>query len=358
MGRASHKKYIKTNTPKEIATYISAYLVLAFGLVLLPVIFYSNAGWVGWLFFGIALLAAFLVSLTIANYAIERFIHRKIKLIYKTIHRLKTQSKPTNLTIDYNVDVLSEVNNEVLQWAQDSRNEIAELKKQEQFRKEFIGNLSHELKTPVFSIQGYLLTLLEGGLEDETINQEYLQRADKNLDRLINLINELDMITRLESGQTHLELEKIDLVEVTTDLFSALEYRAQQNGIVFKFKDPNQKPVWVMADRSKITQVITNLLVNSIKYGRDGGYTKVRFYDMDENVLVEIEDNGTGIAPEHLPRLFERFYRVDKSRNRHQGGSGLGLAIVKHIIDAHDQTINVRSTEGEGSTFSFTLKKA
>ncbi len=358
MSLLNYKRNMKTNTPREIATYISSYLVLAFGVVLLPVMFYSHADWVGWLFFGLALLVAFIVGLMLANFAIERFIHKKIKLIYKTIHRLKTQSKSATLTIDYNTDVLSEVNKEVLEWAQDSRDEIAELKKQEEFRKEFIGNLSHELKTPVFSIQGYLLTLLEGGLDDPSINKEYLQRADKNLDRLINLINELDMITRLESGQTHLELEKIDIVEITADLFSALEYRAQQNGIMFKFKEANPKPVWVMADRSKITQVLTNLLVNSIKYGEEGGFTKVRFYDMDENILVEIEDNGSGIAQEHLPRLFERFYRVDKSRNRHQGGSGLGLAIVKHIIDAHDQTINVRSTEGEGSTFSFTLKKA
>ncbi|MAX79306.1 MAG: two-component sensor histidine kinase [Crocinitomicaceae bacterium] len=349
---------MKTNTPREIATYIALYLTIAFGIVLLPVMFYSQAGWVAWLFFGLALLIAFIVGLVIANMAIERFVHQKIKLIYKTIHRLKTQNNPKNLTIDYSTDVLSEVNKEVLEWAKDNREEIAQLKKQEEFRKEFIGNLSHELKTPIFSIQGYLLTLLEGGLEDPSINREYLARADKNLDRLINLINELDMITRLESGQTHLELEKVDLVEITRDLFGALEYRAHQKGITFKFKENHTKPIWVMADRGKITQVITNLLVNSIKYGRESGVTQVRFYDMDENILVEIEDNGTGIAQEHLPRLFERFYRVDKSRNRHQGGSGLGLAIVKHIIDAHGQSINVRSTEGEGSTFSFTLKKA
>lgn len=349
---------MKTNTPREIATYISLYSTLAFGGIVLPVMFLSDAGWIGWFFFGIALLASFLIALFISNLAIERFIHRKIKLIYKTIHRLKTQSKPTSVKLDYTTDVLSEVNKEVLEWARDNREEIDELRKQEAFRKEFIGNLSHELKTPIFSIQGYLLTLLEGGMDDPEINKEYLERADRNLDRLIHLINELDTITRLESGQTELEIEKLDIVDIVKDLFSALEYRAQQNEMEFELHDPTQKPIWVKADRSKITQVMTNLFINSIKYGDESGTIRVKFYDMDENVLIEIEDDGPGIAEEHLPRLFERFYRVDKSRNRHQGGSGLGLAIAKHILEAHGQSISVRSEVGVGSTFSFTLEKA
>lgn len=288
--------------------------------------------------------------------SIERFIHKKITLIYKTIHRLKTQKKST-ASIDFSTNILKNVNKEVVEWARDNQLEIDSLKKQAEYRKEFIGNLAHELKTPAFSIQGYILTLLEGGLEDPSINRNYLLRADKNLDRLINLISEMDRITKLESGETPIIVEKFDLYELTKEVVEEVEYKAQKSDIELEIVDP-KKIINVSADKTKIAQVITNLVVNSIKYGKAGGESRIKFYDMDENILVEIEDNGVGIAEEHLPRLFERFYRVDKSRNRNQGGSGLGLAIVKHIIDAHKQTINVRSTEGEGSTFSFTLSKA
>ena len=351
---------MKYNTPREIALVISAVLTGVVGLVFIPILFIEGAelGWLQWLLYGASVLISFLVGYFVVNYSIERFIHRKIRLIYRTIHRLKTQKRPREVDLDFNADVLSEVNKEVVEWAQDNREEIDQLKKQEEFRRDFIGNLSHELKTPIFSIQGYILTLLEGGLEDPTINREYLSRADKNLDRLINMVNELDMITKLESGETHVDRERFDLVELFKEVFNSQEYRAKKRHMTMKFKDPNPKPIYVLGDKAKIEQVLSNLVINSLKYGEEGGKVTVRFYDMDENILTELEDNGMGISSEHLPRLFERFYRVDKSRARHQGGSGLGLAIVKHILDAHNQTINVRSTEGEGTTFSFTLEKA
>jgi len=346
---------MKYDTPREVAFYVAFYVAAVSAILLIPLLLLFTDGWQPWIFYLITILAIFGVGILTLNYGMERFIHRKIKLIYKTIHRLKTQ-RNTPKPIDFNTDVLSEVNKEVVEWAKDNREEIAQLRKQEEFRKEFIGNLSHELKTPVFTLQGYLLTLLEGGLEDPDINRNYLDRADKNLDRLINLINELDEITKLESGETLLEYERFDLVKLTEEVLDEVEYKARKSGIRLSIKDP-KKSVSVEADRSKVAQVITNLIINSIKYGKSEGETRVKFYDMDENVLVEVEDNGVGIAEEHLPRLFERFYRVDKSRARNQGGSGLGLAIVKHIIDAHNQSLSVRSQEGEGSTFSFTLKR-
>lgn len=341
-------------TPKDVARYVTSISLLVVAVLLLPLVILFAQNRLAWLFYVLAVSGVGVSVFLTVNLSIERFIHRKIRLIYKTIHRLKTQKNADPM--NFNEDILSSVNQEVLDWAQTNQQEITTLRKQEQFRKEFVGNLSHELKTPIFSIQGYLLTLLEGGLEDPSINREYLQRADKNLDRLISLINELDQITRLESGENRLTISKFDVHKLALEVVENLEYQSQQANVKLKVRDP-KKQIIVEADRSKITQVFTNLIENSIKYGKENGTTQIRFYDMDENVLVEIEDDAMGIAPEHIPRLFERFYRIDKSRNRNQGGSGLGLAIVKHILDAHKQTINVRSVEGEGSTFAFTLKK-
>ena len=255
-------------------------------------------------------------------------------------------------------DPINVVNQEVIDWATKRREEITELRTQEAYRREFIGNLAHELKTPMFNMQGYLFSLLEGGLDDDKVKYEYLSRADKNLERLIDLVESMDSITKLESGKESLKMERFDLVELAKECRDSLELTAQQKEISLSFRDNTGKPIWVRADKRKVMQVFTNLVVNSINYGEKGGETEIRFYDMDVNILVEIADNGLGIAEQHLDRLFERFYRIDKSRARSQGGSGLGLAIVKHIIEAHDQTINVRSTEGVGSTFSFTLEKA
>ncbi|MEO0404089.1 MAG: ATP-binding protein [Bacteroidota bacterium] len=221
-----------------------------------------------------------------------------------------------------------------------------------------MGNLAHELKTPVFNIQGYILTLLEGALEDPDNNRKFLKKAAKSVDRITALIEDMDVITKIEDGHYDMETSKFDLVELTKDVIDSVERKAKNAEISLLLKNPNQKSIMVTADMPKIEQVITNLLVNSIKYGKQDGKSIFSFYDMDDTVLVEVADDGIGISEDDLPRIFERFYRVDKSRSRHAGGSGLGLAIVKHIIDAHGQTVNVRSTPGVGSTFSFTLEKA
>jgi two-component system, OmpR family, phosphate regulon sensor histidine kinase PhoR len=250
------------------------------------------------------------------------------------------------------------VNRDVVNWAVKSRQEIDQLKNQEEYRKEFIGNVSHELKTPIFNIQGYILTLLEGGLEDEKINRDYLMRAERSVERMINIVEDLDTVTRLESRQLIMEFIRFDINEVAKEVAEMNDITAGSKNIQIKIKNRTDRPVLVYADKDRIRQVMNNLVVNSIKYGRQGGLTEIRWYDMEENILVEVSDNGIGIPSEHLPRLFERFYRVDKSRSRESGGSGLGLSIVKHILEAHNQTINVRSTKGAGSTFSFTLEKA
>lgn len=348
---------MKYGTPKEIAQYIALYFTLIAGIINVSAFFLFTDGVWPWVYFTGMLVILYFSSLAIVKWAIERFIQRRIKLIYKTIHRMKSKN-PVADEVDFSKDIIGGVSKEVAEWAEDNKKEITQLREQEKFRKEFIGNLSHELKTPIFSIQGYLLTLLEGGLEDEQINRKYLERADKNLDRLISLISELEEITKLEAGNKKLNKEPFDPVKLTQDVFSELEYKAVKNNVELKLVD-SKVSFKALGDKMKIAQVLTNLIANSIKYGRkEGGKTEVKFFDMDDNILVEVEDNGLGIAAEHLPRLFERFYRVDKSRARHIAGSGLGLAIVKHIVESHGQTINVSSQEGEGSTFSFTLEKA
>ena len=256
-----------------------------------------------------------------------------------------------------NEDILGNVNREVMDWQQNRSDEIEELKKLETFRKEFLGNVSHELKTPVFNIQGYILTLLDGGLNDPSINKDYLMRAEKSVDRMISIIADLEAISQFETGELELDMECFDIVMLVKDVFEAQKFKATSKGIMLSFRDGEEKPVSVYADKFRVRQVLTNLIVNSISYGKEYGETKIKFYDAGENIMIEMADNGIGISNEHLPRLFERFYRADKSRSRDQGGTGLGLAIVKHILEAHGQTITVMSTEGVGSVFSFTLKK-
>lgn len=300
----------------------------------------------------------FLLSFFLFQYSLERFIYRKIKLIYKNIHQLKLYKGQKPKSIDMGHDIISAVNTDVEAWAKDQNEEIENLKNLENYRREFIGNVSHELKTPIFNIQGYIMTLLEGGLEDKTINRNYLERAEKSVERMINIVEDLEIITQLESGQLILHIEKIDIVELAKEIVNSIGFSAQKRNVKIVFKENYDKPIYVKADRESIQKVLSNLLMNSVKYSKPGGETKISFYDMDENILIEVSDNGIGVGQEHLPRLFERFYRVDRSRSREIGGTGLGLSIVKHIIEAHNQTINVRSTLGVGTTFGFTLSKA
>jgi two-component system phosphate regulon sensor histidine kinase PhoR len=254
-------------------------------------------------------------------------------------------------------DVLNEINKEVADWADRKIREVKELRSAENYRREFIGNLAHELKTPVFNVQGYIETLLETDLNDAELNRKFLEKANAGCERLVDLLKDLDQIASIESGNMQLEWNKFDVVELIRQTIEMLEQSAAERSITLRLGNAAEKPIWVFADRKRIQQVFINLLNNSISYGKENGETRIRFYDMDDNVLVEIADDGLGIAKEHLPRLFERFYRVDKSRSRNEGGSGLGLAICKHIVESHNQSISVRSTEGVGSTFAFTLKK-
>ncbi|HEU4716594.1 MAG TPA: ATP-binding protein [Bacteroidia bacterium] len=295
-----------------------------------------------------------LVYFLFSHYS-RKFINAPLRSLYKAIYNLKIDDTQT-LDIPVEDEPLLQMQREVTEWMKNRSAEIEDLKKLEIYRREFLGNVSHELKTPIFNIQGYVETLLDGGLEDPGINRNYLQRAEKSVERMINIIDDLESISRLESGELIIERYPFDIYELVMEIYYAFEMKAGSKGIKLAFRDP-YKPVYVFADKDRIRQVITNLVSNSIKYGKDGGQTETRFYQVDDNILIEIADNGIGIAREHLPRLFERFYRVDKGRSREQGGTGLGLAIVKHILEAHGQGINVRSSEGIGSTFSFTLPK-
>ncbi len=297
-----------------------------------------------------------LVSYFINVFFLEKYIYRKVKLIYKIIRTSKVSS-PEDKEVKLSENVLDRVEDEVSKWMEDQRKEIQSLKKMEKYRRNFLGNISHELKTPIFSIQGYIHTLLDGGLQDENINMEYLQRAANNVERLQTIVEDLEIIARLENETMVLDIQSFEIKELALEAIEDVEMTARAKNISLGFKEGAEKSFMVRADRENIRQVLTNLLVNSIKYGKDRGSTKIGFYDMDDYILVEVSDNGIGIESKHLNHLFDRFYRVDKSRSRDQGGSGLGLSIVKHIMEAHKQTITVRSTVGVGSTFGFTLEK-
>ena len=323
--------------------YIISALILHYPIHVLPLLI-TDAG-------------VFLLSYFIYKYILEKFIYSQIKLIFKTIHTLKSPRGSKNKEIDLRQDIISNVNKEVLLWAQDKKEEIEELKKMESYRREFLGNVSHELKTPLFNIQGYVMTLLDGGIKDPTVNVEYLQRTKKNIDRMISIIEDLESISRFETGELQLAKKNFDIAGLIKEVIELLEIKAHKKKIKLRLRADPDKPIYVEGDKERIRQVLINLIDNSIKYGNEEGKTKICIFDMDENFLIEITDNGIGIEAKDIPRLFERFYRVDKSRSREQGGSGLGLAIVKHIIEAHNQTINVRSTVGVGTTFAFTLKK-
>ncbi len=290
------------------------------------------------------------------KYYINGFIKSKIKPIYKTIHKLNASEISNEVSQDK--DPFKRVTKDVTDWMQGKTKEIQQLKQMEQYRKEYLGNVSHELKTPIFNIQGYILTLLEGGIEDNDINMLYLKRTEKSIDRMISIIEDLEAISKLEAGELQIYKEKFNLFQLIEEVFDMHEIRAKDKKIELKLNKSGEKQLMVNADKQRIFQVLSNLIVNSINYGRNKGKTTVNYYDMDNRYLIEIKDNGIGIKETDLPRVFERFFRVDKSRSRDQGGTGLGLAIVKHIIEAHNQTINVNSTFGSGTSFTITLEKA
>lgn len=297
----------------------------------------------------------FITSFLVFRFTVDRFLYSKIKLIYKSIHAVKSGKKEVH---DRNATIsLENVKAEVTRWENEKQDEMERMKGLEQYRRDFIGNLSHEMKTPLFNIQGYVSTLIDGGLHDPSINLEYLQRTEKSVDRLVRILEDLDEIAQLESGQLKLHVIRFDLVSLTKEVIEMLEIKAAKKEIQVILNEPD-KPVMVEGDRDKIRQVLVNILDNSLRYGRRGeGRTRIAFFDMEEHILTEITDNGIGIEQSEIPRVFERFYRTEQGRNVSKKGKGLGLAIVKHIIEAHGQTVQVRSATGVGTTFGFTLKK-
>lgn len=315
---------------------------------------------VDWPVMLVTALFVFIISFLVFGFFLKKIILDRIKLVYKTIHTRKLTREEKSTKIDLREDVIGKTNQEVIEWAEARKDEISKLKTLEAYRREFLGNVSHELKTPIANIQGYILTLMEGALNDPAVSMSYLEKAQRNVERAIRLVEGLETISLLESGELKLDPAPFNMVTLVAETYELFEDRAKQKSIRLIFHEgfTEQSEVMVLADKERIRQVLFNLIDNSIKYGRPGGRTKVSFYDMDDNILTEVSDNGIGIDAVHLERLFERFYRIDKSRSREIGGSGLGLAIVKHIIESHRQTINVRSTPGVGTTFSFTLKKA
>jgi two-component system, OmpR family, phosphate regulon sensor histidine kinase PhoR len=301
------------------------------------------------------LFVLFGFSFFVIQYRVEKFIYRRVKKIYDDVSLLENTSfRNQPITTD-----MATLTKEVKKFARDKKLEIETLKIKEEYRREFLGNVSHELKTPLFTVQGYILTLLDGAMEDKTIRKKYLQRAEKGVERLIYIVKDLDMITKLEVGDINIEPSKFNIVEVIQNVFDLLEMRAAKKNITLSFDTFYKQPIYVFADQDKIQQVITNLVMNSIKYGKTGGTTEIGIENLvDNKVIIRVTDNGEGIEKQNISRLFERFYRVDKSGARSEGGSGLGLAIVKHIIESHNEKIYVESEFGVGSEFSFTLEKA
>ncbi len=343
----------KNITPRLLASYTA--LILAginsvLSLFLLP-IWYSAV---------IVFVITFIIVYSLYYYTLQRFIYRKIKLIYKFIYQTKATKKEE---IFYKHILpqrsLEQVSEDVEKWASQRNKEIETLQANEQFRKEFLMNVAHELRTPIFAIQGYVDTLLGGALEDPNVNKKFLGNAAKSIDRLVTLVDDLDEISKLESGKIPIIEEPFIIQDLIRDVFEELTLKAKERNILMLFKKGTERPLWVNADMPKIKQVLVNLIVNALKYGNEGGTITVGCYDVDEkSIYIEVSDDGPGIAEEHLPRIFERFYRADRSRSRAIGGTGLGLAIVKHIIEAHGQTVNVRSKLGVGSSFGFTLSKS
>lgn len=306
------------------------------------------------LYIGYYAILTFAFSFLIIQFRIEKFIYQKVKSVYDNIPFFKSEefSKKT-LTSD--IKTFSE---DVKKYAEYNSLKIESLNKREDYRREFLGDVSHELKTPLFTVQGYLLTLSDGAVNDKKIRMKYLKRANKGVERLISIVRDLDLISKLESEKMNLNKQPFDIIRLTQDVFDLLEIKAKKKNINLSFNKNYNYPIIVVADPERIEQVLTNLIVNSIKYGREGGDTIIRFYTKNRNkLMIDVADDGKGLTKEDKKRIFERFFRVDKSRNRKQGGSGLGLSIVKHIIEAHNEQIFVESKYKKGSIFSFSLEK-
>lgn len=345
---------MKIKKTYSFAFWSSVYITIftSIALILLAYFFLDSSLNLTYILLYITVVFSF--TFLITQYRLERFIYQRIKKIYESVSILDSSDfSKTAITTD--VDTLSR---DVQTFAKDKQQQIKNLNLREGYRREFLGNISHELKTPLFTVQGYLLTLADGAIKDKKISKKYLERANKGVERLIAIVKDLDMISKLESADLNLNKEPFDLVKLVQNVFELLEIKAIKRNIVLTFNKKYSFPIMVIADKERIEQVLTNLLVNSIKYGKIDGTTSISIESLNKSkILIKVSDNGEGIEAKHLPRIFERFYRIDSSRSREQGGSGLGLAIVKHIIETHNEAIFVESEFKKGSTFSFTLEK-
>jgi two-component system, OmpR family, phosphate regulon sensor histidine kinase PhoR len=341
----------KNFSPQQLAALTALGLAIP---IALGIFVFKPVWWVALLSFVVIFIGAY----GLIAYTLQTFIYRKIKLIYKFIYQTKASKKEEfyykNILPQKSID---EVRQDVEAWAEQRKEEIEVLQQNEAYRKEFLQNLSHELKTPIFAIQGYVDTLLNGALDKPEVNIKFLQSTSRNIDRLVNLVDDLDAISKLESGEQLLNKNSLIIQDLLKDVYETLSFKADEKQIKCIIKKGCELPLTVFADKEKIRQVFINLVDNAIKYGKQFGTIEASFYKLDgAKVLIEISDDGCGIAEEHLPRIFERFYRTDVARSRKVGGSGLGLAICKHIIEAHGQAIHVRSKIDVGSTFGFTLQ--
>lgn len=335
-------------------SFVIAFIVLFVFSVGSLLIYYLRDIFVyGQLLLGILL---FLLTFFLVNSGFSRYVEKRINPIYKTIHKVTKSQKELRKKLR-SANIADDLKDEVSQWADKKTDEIKQLKEMENYRKDFLGNVSHELKTPIFNIQGYILTLLDGGIDDEKVNKLYLERAEKSVNRMILIVDDLVSISRLESGEFKLQKSSFNIVKLVEDIFESHELLSKKYRVKLEFDRNYNRGIKVKADKKRITEALNNLVINSIKYGNTNGKTRVGFIDAGEVILVDISDDGIGISEEDLPRVFERFYRVDKSRSRDSGGTGLGLSIVKHVIQAHGQTINVRSKVGKGTSFVFSLEK-
>ncbi len=341
----------KNLSPRQLSLFTALAISIPVSLLIFAI--EKNWRW-GLGSFIIILISSYLLI----SFVLERFIYRKIKLIYKFIYQTKaTKKEETYYKYILPQKGIDEVREDVEAWAEKQNQELELLKQSEQFRREFLQNLSHEFKTPVFAIQGYIESLLDGGMNNPEINRKFLQNTGKNIERLTNLIQDLDEISKLERGELILTKTNFVIQDLVKEVFESLLLKAEKSSISFSIKKGCESPLVVFADKEKIRQVLDNLLDNSIKYGKNGGHTVASIYKVDnKHILIEISDDGIGISEKNVQRIFERFYRTDEGRSRDITGSGLGLAICKHIIEAHDQSIHVRSTEGVGTTVGFTLE--
>ena len=344
---------MKLKKTYSFTLWSAIYLTISTGLTTAIFFYYlkEDNEYVGLVFL---ILLTFIVSFFIIQYRTKRYIFKRIRKIYDEFSVLNEDE----LSKEYATTDIDALSKSVQEYVQEKRIEIKNLTERDSFRKDFLGNVSHELKTPLFTVQGYILTLIEGGVNDKLIRDKYLDRANKGVERLVAIVKDLDMIAKLETEGLGMNMEVFNIIDLTQNVFDLLEMRSKKRNISLQFDTVYDFPIFVRGDKERIEQVLINLIVNSIKYGKINGITSVGIESYNENkFIIKVKDNGEGIKKEHIPRLFERFYRVDQSRSREQGGSCLGLSIVKHIVEAHNEKVLLKSTFKKGSEFSFTMKK-